>query len=162
MDVTNIAASRPLVGTARIGLAWFAILWLSGMASGQTVQLPNQQIFSVGTSVLVPKRGAIQLGSVSRARESSAARGLAGGGPVLENRGVGREFSRSTATAHVRIIDLDEMDREVLAAARRERGESFPAAAGAATPEQWQLAAFLTRHMGRHGSPTAPDTSTRR
>ena len=125
-------------------------LGLSVETAAQTVQLPTQRQFSVGTSVLVPDRGTISLGSVSRARESSTRRGLMGGGPLLQNGGMGREVSHSGATISATIIDLREMDRQVLAAAKQQRIGS----AAVADPRTLAFAQYLTRHMGRGSQST--------
>lgn len=125
-----------------------AVPWSA--ARGQTVQLPTQTVFSVGTTVLVPDRGRVHLGGVSRARESRVQRGV----PLLNfpltgNVGRGRELSSSALTVGATIHDMDELDRAVLAAAR---------GAGRAPTEDELLAARLTRYMGRRtgATPTAP------
>lgn len=132
--------SRLLLGTAVSSLALLPLA-----AQAQTVQLPTQRQFSVGTTVLVPDRGTISLGSVSRARESSNRRGLFGGGPLTQNRGIGRELSHSGATISATIIDLQELDRQVLAEARRQRSGST----AAIDPRRIAFAKHLTQHMGK-------------
>lgn len=152
--------SRRLAAIAGV-LAGLGAVGAASRASAQAVMLPTQEIFSVGTTVVVPDGGAMYLGGVSRAREGSVSRGVPLlGGPLVQQRGYGREFSRSGASVHARIIDLDELDREVLAAARAARGEGViageatSAAAGRAAavgaPARPGLAEFLSRHMGRN------------
>ena len=131
-----------------------------GVAWGQatTVQLPTQQIFSASTTVMVPDRGAITLGGVSRARESSVERG-AGAFRPFKNKGIGREMSQSGLQARVWIMDLDEMDKEVLAEARRQRVGAWQKVSAAGVSEDQQLAMYLTRHMGRRTTTPSPATA---
>lgn len=102
-----------------------------GQNGGVTVQLPTIQSFSVNTSVLAPDRGAVSLGGVSRAYQSTSGRGVPGWGKVP---GVGRGLGGRSITsgvggggswARASIIDLQAMDEAVLAEA---------AARGAPTP----------------------------
>ena len=130
------------------------------LGQATTVQLPTQQIFSVGTTVSVPDRGAISLGDVSRARESSVERGIGAFRP-FKNKGIGRELSKSGLQARVWIMDLDEMDKEVLARARQQRASGGqPVSAGGASLEEQQLALYLTRHMGRTTAPASRRDAT--
>lgn len=103
-----------------------------------TVQLPTFRFFTVQTTVSVPDSGGAYLGGIKRARDGSVNRGF---GP-LRNRGVGME--RGAAGMHVKatIIDNQELDEAVLAAAAAKRGGFDPAAAKAHA---------LTRNVGRSG-----------
>lgn len=97
-----------------------AILAAPGVALGQfsTVMLPSQSQFSVNTTVMVPDSGGVLLGSVNRASSGYLSRGF---GPFT-NKAFGRSLGSSTASAHVYVIDLGEMDRRMQeeAAAMRE------------------------------------------
>jgi hypothetical protein len=106
-----------------------------------TVQLPSFSIFSVNTTVSVPDRGGAYLGGVNRARDGSTTRGF---GP-LANRGIGGDRLASGASVHATIIDHDEIDRAVLAAAAERRAAADPDVAKAAA---------LSSHVGR-GAPIA-------
>lgn len=87
-------------------------------AQFSTVMLPTQSQFSVNTTVMVPDSGGVLLGSVNRASSGYISRGF---GPFT-NRAFGRSLGSSTASAHVYVIDLGEMDRRMQeeAAAMRE------------------------------------------
>jgi hypothetical protein len=106
-------------------LAWSVVslalvLAIPSLASAQfsTVMLPSQSQFSINTSVMVPDSGGVLLGSVNRASSGYVSRGF---GPFT-NRAFGRSLGSSTASAHVYVIDLGEMDRRMQeeAAAMRE------------------------------------------
>jgi hypothetical protein len=100
-----------------------------------TVQLPSFSFFTVQTTVSVPDRGAMHLGGISRGRDGRSERGL---GP-LANRGIGSDRSVAGASVHARIIDFEEIDRMLLAAAARRAGTPVDPAIG--------KAAELTRHV---------------
>lgn len=125
-----------------------------------TVQLPTFQEFSVSTSVLVPDRGGMVLGGVGRSSESSVSRGVPmaskvpGAGRLFGNRAISRDTSASTASAHVWIHDMAELDAATLAAARR-------AGAAATSPdaEVERKAAFLAKNIGRNGGTATPSSS---
>lgn len=87
-------------------------------AQFSTVMLPSQSQFSVNTTVMVPDSGGVLLGSVNRASSGYISRGF---GPFT-NKAFGRSLGGSTASAHVYVIDLGEMDRRMQedAAAMRE------------------------------------------
>lgn len=89
-------------------------------ASGQTVQLPSYQWFSVNTSVMAPDRGGAYLGGVKR---SALGAKQFGRGPLFGNRALGGSSGSSSTSVHVTVIDHEELDRAVLAEARRRRGD---------------------------------------
>lgn len=136
-----------------------AVLSMSSMswmtpAFSQVVMLPTQRQFSVSTSVLVPDRGMAHLGSIGRVREGSVTRGVPGlaqlpmAGRLFRNQGIGREVGHVGATVTATIIDLQELDRQVLASA----SVSVP------TAEEIQLARkanFLISNLGRQSSSQA-------
>jgi hypothetical protein len=99
---------------------FFALLAAPAIARAQfsTVMLPSQSQFSVSTTVMVPDSGGVLMGSVNRAASGRVSRGF---GPFT-NRAFGRSLGSSTASAHVYVIDLGEMDRRMQdeAAAMRE------------------------------------------
>ena len=70
------------------------------------VQLPTFQFFTFSGSVLVPDGGGMYLGGNKTSAIGSSRRGL--------NRSFGQTQGISQATAHVQIIDLSEMDRQLL------------------------------------------------
>ena len=115
------------------------------MAWGQVVQLPTFNYFSVQTSVLAPDRGGAFLGGVRRSSSRNAAYGVPGAGRLP---GVGRLFGNRvldgtaggrSSSVHVTIIDHEELDQAVLAAAARERS---------APSRLDQRAAALAQRMG--------------
>ncbi|WP_417749395.1 hypothetical protein [Rosistilla oblonga] len=75
----------------------------------QVVMLPTFGTFQYSGSVLVPDGGSAHLGSIGRSAESSRSSGWG-------SRSTGRSISRGTMSAHVQIIDLAEMDRQLLGA----------------------------------------------
>ncbi|QDS86511.1 hypothetical protein EC9_06750 [Rosistilla ulvae] len=77
--------------------------------SAQVVMLPTFGTFQYSGSVLVPDGGSAHLGSIGRSAESSRNSGWG-------SRATGRSISRGTMSAHVQIIDLAEMDRQLLGA----------------------------------------------
>jgi hypothetical protein len=101
-----------------------------------TVQLPSFSYFSVNTTVSVPDRGGAFLGGINRARDGSTTRGF---GP-LANRGIGGDRLAGGASVHATIIDHDELDRAILAAAAARRIPADPVLAKADA---------ISRHVGR-------------
>jgi len=83
-----------------------------------TVQLPTFSFFTVQTTVSVPDRGGAFLGGINRGRDGRVARGF---GP-LQNAAIGGDRLASGASVHARIIDTDEIDRMLLAAAAKRAG----------------------------------------
>lgn len=73
------------------------------------VQQPVVERFSVGTTVSMPDRGSMLLGSVG-----SAASGRNVAGPFRSGYGIGREARHSSMTAHVYIHDFAAMDEALL------------------------------------------------
>jgi hypothetical protein len=109
-----------------------------------TVQLPTFSFFTVQTTVSVPDRGAMQLGGITRGRDSRIERGF---GP-LANRATGSERSVASTSVHATIIDNDEIDRMLLAAAARRTGTAVDPALG--------KAAELARHVAT-AAPSLPE-----
>ena len=91
----------------RFTIGFLVCLVLSEHAHCQTVMLPTYHTFSYSGTVLVPDRGAVSLGGVNRAAEFSQERMFGG-------RNSTRSMFRSNVSAHARIIDLAEMDRQIL------------------------------------------------
>lgn len=97
---------------ARLVLIAAALLAVNSARAQQvTVQQPVVETFGVQTSVLVPDRGTIFLGGVSRAAE---ARSTFGPYPFRAGSSVGRELHSSGASATVWIHDLAAMDEYLL------------------------------------------------
>jgi len=101
-----------------------------------TVQLPSFSFFTVNTTVSVPDRGGAYFGGVNRGRDGSVARGF---GP-LQNKAIGGDRLASGASVHATIIDHDEIDRALLAAAARRSGTTIDPADAKATA--------LSKHIG--------------
>jgi hypothetical protein len=89
-----------------------------------TVQLPTFSVFTVQTTVSVPDSGGALLGGINRGASGSTSRGL---GP-LKNRALGSSRVASGVSVSASIIDQDEIDRAVLAAAAK-RGQAVDPAA---------------------------------
>lgn len=81
-----------------------------------TVQQPSFETFSGATTVSVPDRGRTVIGGVSR-----GASGTSNYGPFRSGINSGRAFSGSSVSAHVRIHDFAEMDRQILDSASDQR-----------------------------------------
>ena len=88
------------------------------------IQQPIVQQFGVQTSVVVPDRGFLFLGGVSRAAHSRYSPGLFGPGffgPVgpcgCRGSSYGFDYQATSLSVGVSILDLAEMDRQVLAEA---------------------------------------------
>jgi hypothetical protein len=133
-----------------------ACLCVAGSASwaqGQVVQLPTFHNFSVQTSVSAPDRGGTHLGGVGRSSSRRSAYGVPGAGrlPVmgrlLGNRAIEQASGASNASVHATIIDNQELDRAVLAAAASRR--SNPSTAE-------QRGAELARRMNGSSGEIAP------
>lgn len=101
----NIATSVILISCVLIPSA--------ARAQSLTVQQPVVSQFGVGTTVVVPDRGGISLGGVSRGFESRNSAGF-GPGPLFRSRGIGREYSSSSMSVHTTIHDFDAYDRLLL------------------------------------------------
>ncbi len=103
------------------------LLLTTQRASGQAVQLPTVRQFTASTTVSVPDRGSAQLGGVRRAAVGSTSRGvpglgrMPGAGRLFKNRAIGSTSSVSNLRVHATIIDLNEMDQAILAAAAANR-----------------------------------------
>ncbi|MEZ6091035.1 MAG: hypothetical protein R3C05_24045 [Pirellulaceae bacterium] len=89
-----------------------AISWSVTDVAAQTLQLPTFRSFGYSGSVLVPDGGSASLGGIGRASEF----GSRGGWGPLRSRTTGRTMSTGSLSAHVQIIDLAEMDRQLLGA----------------------------------------------
>lgn len=81
----------------------------------QTVQLPTFHYFGVQTTVVVPTRGTIPLGSVTRAGQMSTQYGWGGRSFNMVRESAGLSMG-------VTVIDNAEIDRQLLAEAARRRG----------------------------------------
>ncbi|MCY2975626.1 MAG: hypothetical protein NTW52_13285 [Planctomycetota bacterium] len=76
--------------------------------TAQTVQLPTTRVFSLDTTVAVPDQGSAYLGGIGRSSTSTSRRG-----PLSTSRAYGQSSTQGTANVSARIIDLDELDREL-------------------------------------------------
>ena len=114
---------RSLTLLVLIALICGTVIWgTAATAQGQTLQLPTFQFFTTSTTVSVPDRGEVLLGSVGRASEGRNDAGVPGAGRPFRNSGSGRSTGASTTSVKVFIHDLEAMDAAVLAEARRRRG----------------------------------------
>ncbi|MEO8496912.1 MAG: hypothetical protein ABI614_17715 [Planctomycetota bacterium] len=137
----------------------FALIYLTSAVSAQAqvVQLPTYQVFSVGTTVSIPDRGAAYLGGVTRGAWGSSSSGVPGLSQVpglnrlFTNRGIGSSVSSSHAYATATIIDHAEMDRMLLEEAAARRGE--PVAAS----ETDRRAAFLSAFVAKRPTTSVAD-----
>lgn len=103
-----------------------AVLWPALIAKAQvvapqvptTVQLPTFSFFTVQTTVSVPDSGGAYLGGIGRGADSSVSRS------PLRNRALGSSRVASGVSVGATIIDHEEIDRAILAAATARRGET--------------------------------------
>jgi type II secretory pathway component GspD/PulD (secretin) len=145
-----------------VRLVIVSLVVLGGVSSagGQVVQLPTFQSFSVGTTVVVPDRGAAYLGGVNRAYYQSnrygvpGLSGLPGVGRLFGNRSAASGVSSSGAYVTATIIDHREWDAAVLAAAQARSPASR-------VSETQRRAAFIARHIVRSGSSVKRGTPLR-
>ena len=119
-----------------------------------TVQLPSVSVFDVRTVVSVPDGGTVYLGGVSRTGYGSISRGvpllsnIPGAGRLFKNRAIGRETSNSGMSISAKILSLQEMEEDLMAAYRA--GEKERRARDRNGPIAIQRKAdFLSRHIGR-------------
>lgn len=105
------------IRTSLFCLAWLSLLSVShGQPLATTVQLPTLQVFTVDTTVSVPDRGRLMLGGISRQRSGRNQFWP----PLVGSRpGIGVETGASRLHVAATIMDLSELDRQVLAAARQ-------------------------------------------
>ena len=96
-------------------------VWLAAVgATAQTVQLPTFSSASVGTTVVVPDRGAAYLGGVNSAAEGRSEFGvpILGNVPYLgrlgRNVGIGQDTRASSMWVTATIHDFDAMDQALL------------------------------------------------
>ncbi len=102
-----------------------------GFAQNQAVQLPSVGQSSAATSISVPDGGRTLIGGSSRGLTTMPSRSTFpfSRGPVTRNPlfggpAYGRSLSGGSMTASVRIIDLHEMDRQILALSPAESSEA--------------------------------------
>ena len=125
------------------------------LAQNVTVQLPTFQFFSVATTVVVPDRGSAYLGGVNRAAYGSNTNGvpglslLPGVGRLFKNRGIGSEVSSSSAHVSATIMDLDELDKAVLAEAAARRGVTSASGGPSVDSAVQRKAAFISKHIAK-------------
>ena len=128
---------------------------LSNRAAGQIVQLPTFQVFSIGTTVVIPDRGSMYLGGVNRASFGSSTRGVPGFGKIpgvgrlFTNRGIGSEVSSAGVHASATIMDLEELDKSVLAEAAARRGVGSGYGGASTNPAVERKAAFISKHVAK-------------
>lgn len=91
------------------------------------VQQPTVETFAGQTTISVPNRGRMHVGSVGRAAESRSMYG-----PLRTNSNFGHSVSGSSMSVGVTIHDQDELDRQTLAAAETRR----PAVAAKSAPAE--------------------------
>ena len=104
----------------RVKIAVFGLtasVWLvvAPDVSAQTVQLPTFSFTGVGTTVMVPDRGAAYLGGISRAATGRSEFGVPGMAfPGFQSRGIGQDRSATSFWATATIHDFDAMDQALL------------------------------------------------
>lgn len=104
----------------RIGVTCVCASAIDISAQDLAVQQPVVQQFRVDTSVSVPDQGQAHLGGVMRAADGRKIYG-----PVPNGSSGGRELSHSYQTVSVQILDFEEMDEAILAAARERKVNSL-------------------------------------
>ena len=161
---------------------------MTGDAQGQTVQLPVLRVFSVNTAVSVPDGGSAFLGGNTRAYQRSQSRGLPLTGGFAQPRSFESGTQTTSGRVFARIIDLEAMDRSLLAQASAEYRKADDPRLAQTQATRTQLARtqlartrraqFLTAHIARssqapspaprgediasaHGRPTANDQKIR-
>jgi len=99
-----------------LGLLLAASVWQVAFdASAQTVQLPTFSFTGVGTTVMVPDRGAAYLGGINRSAEGRSEFGVPGlAFPGFQSRGIGQDRSATSFWASATIHDFDAMDQALL------------------------------------------------
>lgn len=108
---------RPNVLIVLLMFAATASTTSKSFGQATTVQLPTFNFFTISTTVNVPDRGTMALGGVNTAADGSRQNGVPGlsGVPGLGNRAIGSTRGGSNMSVGVTIIDLQEMDRQLLA-----------------------------------------------
>ena len=91
------------------------VFLVSHTVSGQTLQLPTFQFFSVSTTVSVPDNGGAFMGGINRASTGRNEFGVPGlAFPGFQNRSIGQDMSASNIWATATIHDFDAMDQAIL------------------------------------------------
>lgn len=122
------------------------LLGLAGISSGQVVQLPTFRSFGVSTSVVVPDRGAVYMGSNGRAATGSSEFAT----PLVpfDNRSQGMLHSTGAVSVSAYVHDFAEMDAYLLNQASGNRAaESPPARASALQRARVSSAAQAVRSV---------------
>ncbi|MEZ6094651.1 MAG: hypothetical protein R3C03_10510 [Pirellulaceae bacterium] len=85
-----------------------------------TVQFPSYSVFNINTVVMAPDGGAITMGGNRGGRYGSNSRGISPLGiRGLNNRAAGAGWNSSTTQARVQVIDMQEMEKAVVAEGER-------------------------------------------
>lgn len=136
----------------------FSVCGFTDSTHGQIVQMPGMGSFNISTSVAVPDRGNMALGSVG---SSSYGRNSAGA-----TRSLGGTVGNSSASISATVIDLDELDRMIRSQASSKstepklqqfdpRGFSrVPPKARTHFPPGYDYLAALSGHTGREPNVT--------
>lgn len=114
----------PVVVMAAVVLTIVLTIFSPNFGVGQTaVQLPTVSRFGVATTVEVPDRGSMALGSVDRAAGSTVRHAvpILGGRPTF-NRASGSVLNAGTTRVTVCVHDFDAMEAELLAGLPMGRG----------------------------------------
>jgi hypothetical protein len=103
------------VSSLGITLLACACMMVANALAQPVVQLPTFTFAGVGTTVMVPDRGATFLGGIDRAADGRSEAGIPGIAiPGFQNRGIGLDRSASSFWATVTIHDFDAMDQALL------------------------------------------------
>ena len=161
---------------------------LNSVASAQvTVQLPTFQVTGVSTTVIVPDRGTAYLGGVTHSAVGRNSYGsplvhsLPGVRQNLGGRSLGRSTIAGNLSINATIIDHAELDRAVLAEARRRQAARQPLTRGrsvhteaervdlylqraerAEARGESQVAVIFYRRVARHGNETQKSLAAQR
>lgn len=107
------------------------VVAIPSIAGGQTVQLPVFNTTTASTTVNIPDRGGVLIGSVKRSAEGANEFGVPllsnvpGANRLFRNKGIGRNTSDTTLSAHAYIMNFDEMEEDIMrqaAASRAAKG----------------------------------------
>ncbi|MCA9262427.1 MAG: hypothetical protein KDA60_01205 [Planctomycetales bacterium] len=130
---------------------------------GQTIQLPVYRVFGTSTTISVPDQGSVATGHIARQRAARQTPGLPvvgripGAGPLFADRSLDTVVPWAHTSVSATIIDLHEMDRAVLAEAKRNRGNKAEA-----NSELQAQAAALTAQVRRERPSKSGRQSARR
>ncbi|MCA9247856.1 MAG: hypothetical protein KDA42_12090 [Planctomycetales bacterium] len=112
----------PLLCVTLVAVLSCAATTMAQSQPATTVQLPTFQFFGVGTTVLVPDRGATYLGGINSSSSGASQFGVPLlPGPLFGNRAIGSQASAANTSVRVWIHDFEAMDEMLLRQAAAQR-----------------------------------------